>query len=135
MIIIFIERFFYLESDWLLLLKRGGVNLLILIFIFGVTYLYLMKVSKIKSPWVSHLGIGDLLFFVALVFISNTIPFILLFITMTFFSLIVGGSFQLMFKWKNVPYAGMSVIVLVIVLTMRTFNIQFEQYVQSLVAY
>jgi hypothetical protein len=93
-------------------LYQGLQNTMVLSLIFGITFLYFKVLKKVENPFQTHLGVGDLLFFLSLVFVGPIISFIILFLAMSIFSSIVGALGIALFKWKTIPLAGLGALLL-----------------------
>jgi hypothetical protein len=123
----FIQRSFSGDS-YGILFKEGLINTLIISVIFGITFLYLKKIKKIEKPSETHLGLGDYFFFLSLVFFFSTEFYILVFITMTFFSLLVGILIQFLKSNRStIPYAGIGSLLLAIMQVFKLSGTKVEE--------
>nr|WP_299338462.1 general secretion pathway protein [Allomuricauda sp.] len=96
------------------------MNLLLIAAVLLLTYLY----SKIfrKEPFVDHsLGLGDILFFVAMALGFPTVTFLVLFVCSLLFSLLSFMTFKERFKNPTVPLAGLMGVFLILVLGYSVF--------------
>lgn len=118
---VFFSEPFFLWSD---IFK----NAIVAIIIFGIAFFYLKYLKKTENPLKTHLGIGDLLFFLSLVAIGTPLYYIFIFVVLTSFSLMVGIVGTVFLNWKNIPYAGISAIGLIFFLISPYFNLTFEQW-------
>ncbi len=101
-------------------LQLTGINTLLLGFIFGFTFLYFKFLRKVSNPLITHLGWGDILFFIALTPLFSPIVYSYVFIGMTALSTIIGLILYLFKKGKvSIPHAGISALFF-IAITMFT---------------
>jgi len=96
----------------------------VLINIFGVTLYFSLKAKALVNPVNDSIGLGDIVFFIAITPLFNLKTFILFFIIGLLFSLLIHGIALLFKKAKTIPLAGYLSLFLVISLLMKNvFNI------------
>ena len=98
-------------------IQLAGINTLLIGFIFGLTFLYFKFIRKINNPLITHLGWGDILFFLALTPLFYPIVYSYTFILMTLASTLIG--ILLYFKKgkeTTIPHAGISAILFIIII-------------------
>jgi len=88
--------------------------LFILINIAGLILYSSLKSRKIINPINKMLGIGDVLFFMAITPLFNLKPFILFFVLGLVFSLLIHLSYSLFKKVKTIPLAGYLALFLIL---------------------
>ena len=94
-----------------------GINTLLIGFIFGLTFLYFKGFRKVNNPLTTHLGWGDILFFLALTPLFYPIIYSYTFILMTLLSTIIGVVLYLnKGKEVTIPHAGISAICFILIL-------------------
>lgn len=109
-----------------------GINILLITFIFGLTYIYFKLIRKIKNPLISHLGWGDILFFLSLTPLFTPIVYSYVFIIMTMISTVIG---ILLYKKKTdnvtIPHAGISAICFSIILILSAiYDVSLNSLIQ-----
>jgi len=89
-------------------------NLLFLMITFLGLYIYLsLKKRDFKNPFKEAMGMGDILFFIAVVPLFSTHNYILFFITGMIFSIIGFMIIRMFVKTEYVPLAGLLAMYLV----------------------
>ncbi|SNR15446.1 conserved membrane protein of unknown function [Tenacibaculum jejuense] len=78
---------------------------------------------KLKLPFFSAIGLGDLLFFTGLAVAFPTINFLILFVSSLLFSLLLFVIMKSRMKYKTVPLAGFQAIFLFLILLL---NLMFD---------
>lgn len=86
-------------------LINSGFNLLFVCFLLVFCYLY-ARIKLKKSLLQSVLGLGDILFFIAIAFSFSIVSFFVLFVFSLIFSLILHFALQHKQTEKTVPLAG-----------------------------
>lgn len=86
-------------------LINSGFNLLFIIFLLVFCYLY-ARIKLKKSLLQSVLGLGDVLFFIAIAFSFSIVSFLVLFVFSLIFSLILHLVLQYKQTEQTVPLAG-----------------------------
>jgi hypothetical protein len=97
----------------------SGINLFqIILNLLGVTLLISIKEKKLTNILNSHIGLGDILFFLLLATVFSPINFMVFYYGSILISLIVYGSIKLIDKsnQKPAPLAGLMSVMLVIVI-------------------
>ena len=98
-------------------------NTLLITLIFGITLLYFKGIRKVESPLSSHLGLGDILFFVALTPLFMPLEYLVIFLGMTIISTIVGIVLSFSLSKFSIPHAGISAIVFIVLIGLnRLYN-------------
>ncbi len=102
------------------------VFLFVLINIIVLIIYYSFKYKTFVNPINNFLGVGDILFFIAVMPLFNLLNYMLYFITGLIFSLVFYFVYRLFFK-KNgtIPLAGFLSLYLIIILL---FNWELNQY-------
>lgn len=96
----------------------------ILINIIGLFFYFSLKNKKIVNPIDSYLGLGDVVFFIAITPLFNLKPFILFFISGLLFSLLLHFGVMLFKKVKTIPLAGyLSLFLILNLVTKSLFKI------------
>jgi len=98
-------------------LELSGVfpNILfILINMIGLVLYTSLRNGKMSNPINKTMGMGDVLFFIALTPLFNLKPFILFFVSGLLFSLVLFGFNSLFKKVKTIPLAGYLALFLVL---------------------
>lgn len=98
-------------------LELTGINTLLIGVIFGITFLYFKLIRKVNNPLITHLGWGDIMFFLALTPLFYPIVYSYIFICMTLLSTIIGVVLYFS-KGKEItiPHAGISALFFVLIL-------------------
>ena len=108
-----------------------GVSILynvgfILVNILGLVAYFSIKSKSLVNPIDSSIGLGDILFFIAITPLFNLKPFILFFISGLLFSLMAHGISSLFKHQKTIPLAGYLSLFLMLNLVLKNvFNINF----------
>ena len=100
----------------------------ILINIFGVIIYFSIKERRFVNPIDSMIGLGDIVFFIALTPLFKLKEFILFFISGLIFSLILYLTFNLFKKIETIPLAGFMSLFMIIYLFLKfvlRLNINF----------
>lgn len=98
-------------------IQLTGMNTLLIAFIFGLTFFYFKIIRKVNNPLMTHLGWGDILFFLALTPLFYPIIYSYTFILMTLLSTIIGVILYLKKgKEATIPHAGISAIFFIVIL-------------------
>lgn len=98
-------------------LKLTGINTLLIGLIFGLTFLYFKLIRKVNNPLITHLGWGDIMFFLALTPLFYPIVYSYVFIAMTLLSTIVGLVLHLIKSTEvTIPHAGISALSFILTL-------------------
>ncbi|WP_420851581.1 prepilin peptidase [Psychroserpens algicola] len=107
--------------DYIMCLKNIGF---VLVNIFGLVLYFSLKNKSIVNPIDSMIGLGDVLFFLALTPLFNIKSYILFFIAGMVFSLILHVITKTFKKQKTVPLAGYLALFLIgIVFVERILNL------------
>lgn len=94
-------------------LKIIMTNLVLLTFIIGFLVLYMsLKNRQFLNPFANYFGLGDFLFYIAIIPLFLTFNYLLFFILSMFFSILVQLIFRKTIAEKSVPLAGFSSILL-----------------------
>jgi len=92
-----------------------GYSLAFLIITFGGLYLYLSaKNRRLTNPFKKNMGLGDVLFFVAVIPFFSSYNYILFFITGMLFSILGFLVIKLVVKTDLVPLAGLLALYLIL---------------------
>ncbi|WP_299242526.1 hypothetical protein [uncultured Aquimarina sp.] len=90
-------------------------SLIFLIITFGGLYLYLsVKNKKLTNPFKKNMGLGDVLFFIAVIPFFSSYNYILFFITGMLFSILGFLVIKLIVKTDLVPLAGLLALYLIL---------------------
>ncbi|TGV01059.1 hypothetical protein [Flavivirga rizhaonensis] len=96
----------------------------LLINIFGLILYFSLKAKKFVNPIDHLIGLGDILFFIAITPLFKLEIFIPFFIVGLLFSLLLYGTILLLKKIKTIPLAGYLALYLVInIVIQNVFNI------------
>ena len=98
----------YLISNWLISLSFLTINTVILIF-------YLSIKNKKFVNITTYIGLGDLLFFITLIFFGTFIHFILFYTGSLAVSLIIWLTVKKYAKHEHIPLAGLQALCLIFV--------------------
>jgi hypothetical protein len=94
-----------------------GINLLILVFILTFVSLYfILKYRRLVFIFDTHIGWGDIVFFVTLSLLFSPVNFLSFFVFSLILSLLVAIVMRLSKNSKNIPLAGLLATLLVPVL-------------------
>ena len=88
--------------------------LFVIINIIGLTIYFSLKNRALVNPIDSYIGLGDILFFLALTPLFNLKSFILFFIFGLLFSLLVHVVFTRFIRMKTIPLAGYLALFLIV---------------------
>jgi hypothetical protein len=111
-------------DGWAEVLRRSGQNLLILMDMsVGIVLWGWVKARKPVSPINRYIGLGDVLFFLALVPLFPVRQYIWLLMGCFVFSLVWWGAATLWFKRspRNIPFIATSGIVVVVAIILKVF--------------
>lgn len=100
----------------------------VLINMLGLILYFSLKDKTFKNPVDTLIGLGDIVFFIAITPLFSLKEYILFFITGLFFSLLIHGVMLLFKKVKTIPLAGYLALFLVVNLMMKNIlkiNITF----------
>lgn len=115
------------DGNWGGILQLTGLNTLLIVFIFGLTFIYFKWIRKVDNPLMTHLGWGDILFFLALTPLFYPLVYSYVFIAMTVLSTVVGVIlFSIKGKSATIPHAGISALFFVVIVLLQqisTFNL------------
>lgn len=112
-ILIFLSSYFLIKSD----LKVIGVNLFFLITVMGIMTFYMcIKNKQLLNPFEHYFGLGDLLFYLAIAPLFFLYNYILFFVVSMLFAIIIQKLFQKFIRHDSVPLAGLSSLLLIIIL-------------------
>ncbi len=110
------------HSQSIEVLKLTGLNILLIGTIFGITFVYFKWIRKVENPLTTHLGWGDILFFLALTPLFYPLVYSYIFIAMTICSTLVGLIILLIKGNKaTIPHAGISAIFFIVLLLLTEF--------------
>ncbi len=99
----------------------------VLVNITGLFLYFSLKEKKFVNPIDSHIGLGDLVFFIAITPLFNLKPFILFFILGLLFSLILHVGFTFFKHVKTIPLAGyLSLFLIINLVAKNLFNVNFS---------
>lgn len=105
-------QFYTAHLDWYSLI----CNAFFLVLTFAGLYMYLMlKNKKLIANLSGAIGLGDILFFIAVLPFFGLHNYILFFITGLIFSMICFGVFRLYKKSKMIPLAGLLGLYMIII--------------------
>ena len=113
------------------LLKILLINSLMLLVQFAVLMLYFrMKGFGFRDFWEKVMGIGDLLFLVAISIAFEPVNFIVFVLAGLLLSLLVYGSFSLLKpdRQRTVPLAGLLSVAMLVVTLFSSINSRFDCY-------
>jgi hypothetical protein len=103
--------------------------LFVLINLLGIILYYSLKEQKLTNPINTHLGLGDIIFFLSLTPFFEFKNFIKFFIGGLIFALIVFFIIKLFIQIRTVPLAGFMAIYLIIIIWLdyfTRFNLTFN---------
>jgi hypothetical protein len=103
-------------------LQLTALNNLLLGIIFGITFIYFKWVRKVEHPLITHLGWGDILFFIALTPLFYPLIYSYVFIAMTLVSTLVGLALLVVKgQQASIPHAGISALIFIVLVVSNTF--------------
>jgi len=105
--------FYYLKSDTQLYVSNISMNLTVLLVLMGILFLY--SKFKLKQRLDTALGLGDILFFIAIAISFPIATFLVLFSCSLLFGLILFLFLKPSLKDKNVPLAGLQALFFLLV--------------------
>lgn len=108
---------FYIHSFFSFYAISLCYNLIFIIFLLGLIYLY--AVFKLKKKIRDVFGFGDVLFFVVLGVSFPTVTFFILFIASLLFSLIIFLTLKSKMTDKTVPLAGLQALFIAVFLVIN----------------
>jgi hypothetical protein len=119
---------FYLNAATVqLVLLHVLLNMLIVAIVVLLVYLY--TTIFMEGHFLNqNMGLGDLLFFMALAFGFPTVSFMILFVGALVFSLLIFLAMKPIFKGTTVPLAGLMGFFLAIVLVFSLCNVTVSLY-------
>jgi hypothetical protein len=92
----------------------------------GLVGYYSLKSKSLVNPIDKFIGLGDLMFFMAITPLFNLKPFILFFISGLLFSLIIHAIVTIFKKTKTIPLAGyLSLFLMLYVITKDVLKMNF----------
>lgn len=95
--------FFFAQQDWKIL----WLNLTFVLIIMSVLFFYVsLREQKWTNIFERHFGIGDVLFFIAVIPLFGSVNYVLFFITGMIFSGLLHGVVSLRKQASTVPLAG-----------------------------
>ena len=124
-----LTRFIYLEHNINELLMTVGFLFLVML---GLFLYFSIKSKKIINPINSVIGIGDIVFFIAIIPLFFSTTYILFFITGMFFSIACHLIFNKR-KELHVPLAGYLSIYLLIFITINTLTTKELFYTHNII--
>ncbi|MDK2772173.1 MAG: hypothetical protein KYX68_08125, partial [Flavobacterium sp.] len=112
-IMIFLSSYFLIKSN----LKIISINLFFLITTLSIMTLYMcLKNKQFLNPFEHYFGLGDLLFYLAIAPLFFLYNYILFFVVSMLFAIIIQKLFQKFIRHDSVPLAGLSALLLLIIL-------------------
>lgn len=119
---IFISSLYFIKPDF----KIISLNLIFIIVLFSTLTIYLSyKNKKIINPFKLHFGLGDLLFYLAIIPFFNLYNFILFFVLSMLFAILCQKIFFKLILPTSIPLAGLSSILLLLIILKDVF-LSFE---------
>ncbi len=112
-LIALVINFFTDHLDYMMSLKNIGF---VVINILGLVLYYSVKNKSIVNPIDSMIGLGDILFFIAITPLFDLKSYILFFIVGMLFSLILHIIVNTIKKQKTVPLAGYLALLLIVLI-------------------
>lgn len=111
-------------SNWWNIAELTVYNTLLITFIFTLTFVYFKWVRKIPNPLITHLGWGDVLFFLALTPLFYPLVYSYVFIAMTVLSTIIGiVLISIKGNETTIPHAGISALFFAVIILLEHFSI------------
>ena len=104
--------------------------LIIVINLLGVTVIISLKEQKITNILKSHLGLGDVLFFIVITLVFSPFNFVFFYLGSILLITIIAVFYLLFNKDKKtlIPLAGAMSALLIVVLTITEFGNKFHLY-------
>lgn len=127
----FCDVYIFNKSRLQLLFKITSINLLIAVFLFVFLYLYILYRYDRKGVKVRFLGLGDVMFILALTSWFNDQSFVLFLLWSFTFSLLISTIFILFNVWKSdkIPLAGLQSVFMIFYLITSSFpHFPFSNY-------
>lgn len=113
-----------IDGNWLDIVELTAYNTLLITFIFTLTFIYFKWVRKIPNPLITHLGWGDVLFFLALTPLFYPLVYSYMFIAMTVLSTIIGIIIiSIKGNETTIPHAGISALFFAVIILLEHFSI------------
>lgn len=119
--------FFSTQQEWKIL----GLNLIFVLVVMTILFCYVsLREQKWTNIFENHFGIGDVLFFIAVIPLFGSVNYVLFFITGMIFSGIVHGFISLKKERSTIPLAGYLSVYLVALMGVSYF-VEIDLFYQN----